>query len=128
MQRLAMLPEGINGYTDRALTCKLSMHTSGRAFLKRLAADLQLPLSSFEIRSNKAGPAVSGEVTLHSESLYVQVLESCVGKGGVSILYRSCAGRKDYCGGANHWTSMRKVAEGYPQFVDECRQLSTPIL
>jgi hypothetical protein len=123
-----MLPAGLNGYTDAALTRKLSMHVTGRAFLKTLAADLQLPPSSFEIRSNKAGPAVSGEVTLHADNLYVQVLESATSERGLSILYRSCASRRDYCGGVNHWTSIRKVAEGYPQFVDECRKLAAPML
>jgi hypothetical protein len=123
-----MLPAGINGYTDSALTRKLSMHVTGRAFLKTLAADLQLPASSFEIRSNKAGPAVSGEVTLHSDTLYVQVYEPLTWGRGLSILYRSCTSRRDYCGGVNHWTSIRKVAESYPQFVDECRKLAAPLL
>jgi hypothetical protein len=123
-----MLPAGINGYTDQAYARKLSMHVTGRAFLKTLAADLQLPASSFEIRSCKAGPAVSGEVTLHADNLYVQVYEPLTWGRGLAILYRSCASRRDYCGGVNHWTSIRKVAESYPQFVDECRKLAAPML
>ena len=51
-------------------------HEFHRTFLRRLsklAKLLNLPKGTFEVRSNKGGDAVSGEVTLHSENLYVQV-------------------------------------------------------
>src|SRR3546814_19861989 len=51
---------------------KRLFHTEGRAALSRLAEALTLDAGSSEIRSNKAGPAVSGQVTIHAESPWVQ--------------------------------------------------------
>lgn len=50
--------------------------------------------------------AVSGEITLHHEAVYVQVGQSALG-GGMSILIRTCRGRRDYTGGANNWAPPR---------------------
>ncbi|KAA3442046.1 hypothetical protein C7I87_32575 [Mesorhizobium sp. SARCC-RB16n] len=44
---------------------KRRFHTTGRSKLKKLAAELALPPGSYDLRSNKAGIAVSGEITLH---------------------------------------------------------------
>lgn len=52
---------------------KRRFHTTARSRLKKLAAELALPPGSFEIRSNRAGIAVSGEVTLHHTAAYIQV-------------------------------------------------------
>src|SRR3546814_7738569 len=41
--------------------------------MRRLADALALDEGSFDIRSNKGGPAVSGEVTLHGEDVWVQL-------------------------------------------------------
>ncbi len=68
-----------------------------------LARELGLPRGSTEIRSNKGGIAVSGEIILHHETLYLQVSQSSFGGG---ILYRSCKGRKDFCGGVNHFADV----------------------
>jgi hypothetical protein len=80
------------------LETKEAFHTTAKAALKEVADALELPKGSYEIRSNKAGPAILGEVTLHGENIYVQVGESPHG-----ILYRTCKGRKDYTGGGNQW-------------------------
>jgi hypothetical protein len=61
------------------LTCayapeqKRRFHTQARARLRRLAAALGFSSSSCDLRSNLAGIAVSGEITLHHERVYVQV-------------------------------------------------------
>lgn len=81
---------------------KKTFHQEAKRALKALAEALGLGKGTFEVRSNLAGPACSGEVTLHSDSLYVQVQASCMGVGH-EILYRSVTGRKDYCGGPNHF-------------------------
>src|SRR3546814_2752174 len=52
---------------------KRLFHTEGRAALQVLAKALALGSGSFDVRSNKAGPAVSGEVTLHAEMLWAQL-------------------------------------------------------
>lgn len=96
----------INGYTATADADKTTFHREGVKFLRELAKEIGMPDGTYAIRSNKAGPAVSGEVTLHGETLYVQLYESCVGSGGVSILYRTCRGLKDYSGGTNNDARM----------------------
>ncbi len=84
---------------------KRRFHTTARSRLKKLAAELRLPLGSYDLRSNKGGIAVSGEVTLHHDRPDIQV-----GQFGISsahgILIRTCKGRKDYTGGANHFVAL----------------------
>jgi hypothetical protein len=87
---------------------KARFHSMGRARLQLLAKELGLLKGSFEIRSNQGGIAVSGEVTLHHEKIYVQILQSCLG-GGMGILIRKCNGRKDYTGGRNHWLPLNRL-------------------
>jgi len=77
---------------------KASFHATARARLRALAVALGLPSGSYDIRSNQGGIAVSGEVTLHGESLYVQAGQGC---GSPCLLIRSCKGRRDYVGGPN---------------------------
>jgi hypothetical protein len=84
---------------------KRRFHATARSRIKQLAAELHLPPGTFEIRSNKGGIAVSGEVTLHHDRAYIQV-----GQFGLSsahgILIRTCEGRRDYTGGANHFAAL----------------------
>lgn len=121
---LASLTPGIDAYTDDGHRRKRLMHSAGRAFLQRLARDLGLTPSERDVRSNVAGIAVSGEVTLHADRIYVQISEHCFGgRSGASVLYRTCGSRRDYCGGTNHHKSLREVQAGYPAFVAECRAL-----
>lgn len=56
-------------------------------------------------RSNKAGMAVSGEVTLHHACAYIQVGQFGFASGH-GILIRTCKGRKDYIGGPNHFVDL----------------------
>lgn len=119
-----LLAKEINAYTDAGYARKKAFHAAGKKFLKELAA--ALGIQSYDLRSNEAGMAVSGEVTLHSDTLYVQLSESCVGEPGVSALYRDCKGRKDYCGGQNnivHLASLRGE-EQQARFIARCRQLA----
>lgn len=102
--RLAVL-EGINAYSDAGHERKKFLHSEGRKFLKSVVQEVGIPAGTFDIRSNQGGIAVSGEVTLHSETLYVQLSESCM-RRGVGIMFRSCNGTKDYSGHQNHFISM----------------------
>ena len=95
----------VNGYSDAGATLKNAFHSHGRKLLSALAAALGDTLGEFTIRSNRAGIAVSGEVTLHSDHLYVQMSESCMQRG-LSLLYRSCSSQKDCCGNQNHFVSL----------------------
>jgi hypothetical protein len=93
-KRVAYNPEG-----------KRLFHTHGRRQLRALAAALDLRAGDYDLRSNEAGIAVSGEITLHADRLYVQVSQSCMGPDA-GILFRSCRGRRDYVGGVNNFASL----------------------
>jgi len=84
---------------------KRRFHTTARSRLRRLAAELNLPPGSYDLRSNMAGVAVSGEVTLHHGRVYIQVSQFVLSSGH-GILIRTCKGRKDYTGGPNHFVAL----------------------
>jgi hypothetical protein len=84
---------------------KRLFHAHARRQLLRLAAALGFAPCAFDLRSNEGGIAVSGEVTLHADRLYVQVSQSAMGSDS-GILFRSCEGRRDYVGGVNNFTAL----------------------
>jgi hypothetical protein len=89
--------------------------------LAKLTSDsLGLGTGERDIRVNKAGIAVSGEVTLHSDSLYVQFGQSMMGD---TFLCRSCKGRKDYVGGVNHFYKWEDLRD-FGRFIDFLKRLS----
>jgi hypothetical protein len=55
---------------------KRRFHRQVRQRLKHLAEELGWPPDSYDLRSNPGGIAVSGEITLHHERVYVQVSQS----------------------------------------------------
>ena len=84
---------------------KRRFHNHAHRQLRALAAALDLAGGDYDLRSNEAGPAVSGEITLHADRLYVQVSQSAM-KAKFGILFRSCRGRRDYCGGVNNFAPL----------------------
>lgn len=84
---------------------KRHFHTVARARLRRLASELGFPPISFDLRSNQGGIAVSGEITLHHERVYVQVCQPAT-RADTGILIRTCEGRRDYTGGRNHFAPL----------------------
>lgn len=58
---------------------KRSFHVAGMKRLRALAKALGFAPKTFDVRSNCGGIAVSGEVTLHHERLYVQVSQPATG-------------------------------------------------
>jgi hypothetical protein len=84
---------------------KRLFHSRARSQLRRLATALDLSPGSYDLRFNRAGIAVSGEITLHTEHLYVQASQSAMGNAN-GILFRTCKGRKDYVGGPNNFASL----------------------
>lgn len=107
----ALRIRNVNGYTHEDSVNKAAFHRSAMLWLRKVAKSLNLPADSYVIRSNKGGPAVSGEVTLHGDHIYLQMLESCIGSGGLSIMFRTCKGRRDYCGGRNHFITMQALTD-----------------
>jgi len=73
---------------------KQRFHTAARARLRRLATTLGFPSGSFDLRSNPGGIAVSGEITLHHEDVYIQVCQPATGtdsgilKAGADVVLR----------------------------------------
>jgi hypothetical protein len=85
---------------------KRTFHATAQSRLRILAIiELQLEPSSFDVRSNKGGIAVSGEITLHHDRIYVQVSQPYSGADS-GILIRTCNGRRDYTGGPNHFAPL----------------------
>lgn len=93
---------------------KPGFHRTARTFLKSVADALEMLPKDFDLRSNKAGPAVAGEITLHADHIYIQVSDSCTGPG-VEILYRDCKSRKDYTGGQNRFMRLDRLTESKQQ-------------
>jgi hypothetical protein len=101
---------------------KRRFNSTARARLRQLAVALRLPAGSYDLRSNQGGIAVSGEITLHHEAVYVQVSQSAMG-GDMGILIRTCRGRRDYTGGPNNFASL-SLLNDVPTLADRVRQVA----
>ena len=95
---------------DYDSAAKATFHKEGRKAMTRLAKALGLQRGQFELRSNMAGIACSGEITIHSADLYIQFDLGCMGPGH-EVMFRSCKGREDYVGGRNHFASVAELIE-----------------
>jgi hypothetical protein len=84
---------------------KAAFHRAAAKQLKALAHVLGWPADSYDLRSNQGGIAVSGEITLHHEHVYIQLSQPAFG-GDTGILIRTCQGRRDYTGGPNHFAPL----------------------
>ena len=93
------------GYNDAA---KNEYKKLGRKILKATADALGLAKGEYDIRWNPGGIAVSGDNTLHTDTLYLGLHDNC-GMGG--FYYRTCKGRRDYCGGPNQWVKWAEFVE-----------------
>jgi len=95
---------------------KAEFRLSAMAALLRLRKELGYTADGCSVRFNAGGIAVSGEATLHSNSLYVQVSQSNIG-GCDAVLFRTCSSQTDYAGGANHWASAEALedTEGFAE-------------
>lgn len=80
-------------------------HSCARSQLRRVATALDLQPGDYDLRSNQGGIAVSGEITLHSDHIYVQASQSAMGHHS-GVLFRTCKGREDYVGGPNNFASL----------------------
>ncbi|WP_223508974.1 MULTISPECIES: hypothetical protein [unclassified Pseudomonas] len=103
---------------------KETLHRSGKRLLLEIAEALKLSPEAYDIRSNKGGNAVMGEVTLHSDHLYLMVH---VMTGELRVLYRTCKGRKDYSGGMNHYVGVSELASttASERFIAKLKQMTS---
>jgi len=88
---------------------KDTFHRAGRIQLRKLAKLMGLSEKQYEVRSCMGGPAVAGEVILHTDKFYLQIFESSLGNDGVRIIYRDCKGRTDYSGGTNRYEKINNL-------------------
>ena len=100
---------------------KRSFHITGMKRLRILAKDLAFAPKSYDIRSNCGGIAVSGEVTLHHEHLYVQISQPAT-RADTGILIRTCKGRKEDTGGRNHFAPL-SLLDDIPELARLCRSI-----
>ena len=96
-------------------------HSTARSRLRRLAGELGFAPGSYDLRSNKAGIAVSGDVTLLHDQVYIQVGQSCIGSG-MDVLIRSCSGRRDFSGGLNNFVPLAML-DDLPALAQRVRML-----
>ena len=87
---------------------KRQFHADGKRAMKRLADELGLGASDYDLRSNRGGIAVSGEITLHSDEVYVQLSLGSMGPDR-EVMYRRVRSRNDYTGERNHFASVRDL-------------------
>jgi hypothetical protein len=89
---------------------KRLFHVNGKKLLKMYAKEiLKLTPDQFEVRSCLGGPAVLGEVILHTDNIYVQIHQSLSRNDNQRVMFRKCDGRKDYCGKTNNYTTLRSL-------------------
>ncbi len=98
---------------------KMEFHRLGKSVLRAILKQLEVP---GDVRSCLGGPAVVGEVILHTDKLYVQFCTSGFG-GPIRFMYRTCKGRKDYTGGHNRWHSYQQLVNDPQDFLKTLKDL-----
>jgi len=81
---------------DYNYRAKDSFHRTVRSRLRATAKALGLPSGTYTIDSNKAGDAVSGEIILRGEYLYVVVSQPCTGDDNGILIRSSSRGGMNY--------------------------------
>lgn len=105
---------GADSWMDK----KDELHKLGKSILRQVAKDLNLNKGEYSVKSNPAGFAVSGEITLHTERLYIQFSRSSVQIDNKdAFMYRTVKSQKDYTGGWNHWMTYQNLADNYPRAI-----------
>lgn len=98
---------------------KARYHKEWKTKFHKVALYLMEPGASFNIKSNKGGRGVLGEITLHSDRIYIQAGGSCdPDEVPDKLLIRSCKGLTDYTGGQNHYIDASLTAA---QIADKAR-------
>jgi len=89
---------------------KAEFHKEAKKVLKAVADKLGLSKGEFDLRSNVGGIAGSGEVTLHTDRLYLTLSQGVCGNS-TNQMYRACNGRKDSRGGTNQWIDVSRLLD-----------------
>ncbi len=109
-------------YSEEGNTHKERYHSIARKFLRKVAEEcLGLTKGQYDLRTNKAGPAVLGDTILHTDKVYVSMGGLCG-----DVLIRSCKSRKDYTGGTNHSLQIENLhlqEEAFIRILRACEQV-----
>ena len=110
--------ERISAYSQLGHIRKEKYHRAATKQLHKLAKALGLARDDYDLRTNKGGIAVCGEITLHTDTFYCEVSQSSMGIGS-EIMFRRCDGRKDYTGGPNNFAPAAVLddAEEFAQYI-----------
>lgn len=118
----------LNGYSTETASNKKVYLCLGRSVLRSLAKALDL--KEFKVSINKAGPAVSGDITLigmwnNGNGIYVAMSEPRLfgmRKGRETFYYRYVTHMKDYGGsGPNKEMTYQQLAEGIDAAAEQMR-------
>jgi hypothetical protein len=104
-------------YNDQAKTI---VNTNYRKLLKQVAEELGLTKDQYDLRVNPGGIAVWGEVTLHTDNLYIQASHGC----SLGVLVRTCNGRRDFTGGYNRYIPVSRLLDSSKQFARDARAIT----
>lgn len=108
-------PEGKEAFRKEAMRLL-------RAFAKK---GLGLDTNARDLRFNEGGIAVSGEATLHTEFVYIQISGPLYTGRGACILVRACKDRNDYSGMQNNYVTadvLYDVARMKSEVIRICQQ------
>ena len=89
------------------LYAKRTFHRRATKVIKLLAKEFGYTEKDYDLRHNQGGSAVSGEITLHSDTIYVQFAQ--FGSYALNFYWRTCNGRKDYTGDRNIWEKWESL-------------------
>lgn len=103
----------LNGYNAQAAHNKEQYLKMGRSVLRAIAKHLNL--TEYKVRVNKAGIAVSGDITLiglgnESKGIYISMSSPMLYGTPPEFLYRSVSHMKDFTGGINRFMTYQNLA------------------
>jgi hypothetical protein len=108
--RIATRNMAIHAYDDENAAIKQQFLELGKRVMGYLAEMLDLEKADRDISVNAGGVACSGDIYLHSDTVFVNFCQSALGPG-YGFMYRKPKNRKDSCGGANHWMQYEQLRD-----------------
>jgi hypothetical protein len=102
---------------------KKDFHYFGALFLRSLADRIGLQRGTHHVRSNLGGDAVSGEIYLRHDKLYMWITQSFDGQ--VLLIYRACNGRRDSIGEQNNTIKLIDMKDDAraAELVQNCQRI-----
>lgn len=103
-------------YNDQVKKAAASRFKSA---LRKVAKAMNLVTGQYDLRFNPGGIAVWGEVTLHTDAVYIQASKD----HDMGVLVRTCKGRKDYTGGPNRYLPVGLLLTNPAEFAAKVKSI-----